>query len=108
MLYTFDVNIPPPCVVHSPGRVCAILARPVPLNNGYAIEQCLCRYARSLSPSDVRVAPVYFRSFGVNCDLQTYYWHTKTREVTWDKPPDSEPFVPSIMPKIDQDQTATA
>lgn len=38
---------------------------------------------------------------------KAYYWHTKTREVTWDKPPDSEPFVPSTMPKIDQ-KNATA
>lgn len=39
---------------------------------------------------------------------QVYYWHTVTREVTWDRPADSEAYVPSVMPKTDPTRTATA
>lgn len=42
------------------------------------------------------------------CFVQVYYWHTRTREVTWDKPVDCDAFVPSIMPKTDASTTATA
>ena len=33
---------------------------------------------------------------------QVYYWHTVSREVTWDRPAGSEAFVPSVMPKTDK------
>eukprot|EP00752_Nemacystus_decipiens_P005308 g4815.t1 len=39
---------------------------------------------------------------------KVYYWHTVSREVTWDRPAESEPYVPSIMPKTDPTRKATA
>ncbi|CBN76003.1 conserved unknown protein [Ectocarpus siliculosus] len=39
---------------------------------------------------------------------KVYYWHTVSREVTWDRPAGAEAYVPSVMPKADQTLTAAA
>lgn len=39
---------------------------------------------------------------------QVYYWHTVSREVTWDRPSGAEAYVPSVMPKTEQTLPAAA
>ncbi|CAM9363868.1 unnamed protein product [Scytosiphon promiscuus] len=39
---------------------------------------------------------------------KVYYWHTVTREVTWEKPADSEAHISSVMPKADRTLEAAA